>query len=151
MKNDSQYPGRILAIDYGSKRVGLAISDPMQIVSQGIGIVDKSSALIEKILAIIGREQVAAILVGMPFSENGTKGPKAIEVDEFIQRLSRQVTIPLETWDESLTSVEARRVHLMAGMKKKKRREKGRVDVMAARLLLQDYLDNRSPLRVSSE
>ena len=134
--------GRVMAIDYGTRRVGVAVSDPSRILASGRGTLDNTPTLLDGLRAIAGAEDVVLIVVGMPYAPDGGKGKKGEEVEEFIGRLRGAVNVPVETWDESYTSVEAHRAFLDGGMKKKQRREKGRVDEMAARLLLQEYLEN---------
>ncbi|MFN0158181.1 MAG: Holliday junction resolvase RuvX [Bacteroidota bacterium] len=136
--------GRILGIDYGSKRVGISISDPMRIIAQGVGTFENDARLLSRIQEIIKDQNVALILVGMPYNAAGEMGPKALEVESFINALKLVVDVGIETWDESFSSVEAKRVFIQGGMKKKKRQEKRRVDEMAARLLLQEYLQSQS-------
>lgn len=132
--------GRILGIDYGSVRIGLALTDPMRILASGAGTVDNDALAPETIATIAGHEGVTLIVVGMPYAPDGGKGEKAQEVDRFIERLRLLVRVPIETWDESFTSVNAQRALRESGARKKLRREKHRVDEMAARLLLQEYL-----------
>jgi putative Holliday junction resolvase len=135
-------PGRVMGIDYGSRRVGIAVSDPLRIVTRGAGVLENGPGLAEAIAAIVRREEVVLIVVGMPFAPDGGPGAKGEEVRNFIEALRARVAVPVEVWDESFTSVEARQVFIHGGMKKRKRREKGRVDEMAARLLLRDYLES---------
>ena len=139
----TEYPGRILGIDYGTKRVGVSLSDPMRIISQGVGTLDNDAGLLKRLKEIVEREGVVMIVVGMPYSADGGKGGKAIEVEEFITRLRGEVAVEIDTWDESYSSVNAHRAFIDAGMKRKQRRQKHRVDEMAARLMLQEYLDNQ--------
>jgi len=137
------YPGRILGIDYGTKRVGVSLSDPMRIISQGVGTLDNDAQLLERLKGIVEKEGAAMIVVGMPYSADGGKGGKAMEVEEFITRLRGAVAVEIDTWDESYSSVNAHQAFIDGGMKRKQRREKHRVDEMAARLMLQEYLDNQ--------
>lgn len=136
-------PRRILAIDYGTKRVGVAVSDPTQSIAQGLATLTNDKNLIDKLSSIVGDQDAVRVLVGMPYSEDGGKGAKALEVERFIEKLKRSIAVPIETWDESCSSVRAHEVFIEAGMKRKKRQEKHRVDEMAARLTLQEYLDYR--------
>jgi putative Holliday junction resolvase len=133
--------GRILAVDYGSRRVGLAMSDPLGIISQGAGVIENNPSLTGKIAGIIREQDVRKVIVGVPYAPDGGKGSKALEIDQFIASLQMVVNVPVETRDESLTTVEAQRILREGGMKKKQRRRKEHVDEMSARLLLQDYLD----------
>jgi len=137
------HPGRILGIDYGTKRVGVSLSDPMRIISQGVGTLDNNAGLLQRLKEIVKREEVVLIVVGMPYGADGGKGGKAIEVEEFIMRLREEVAVEIDTWDESYSSVNAHRAFIDAGMKRKQRQQKHRVDEMAARLMLQEYLDNQ--------
>lgn len=135
-------PGRVMGIDYGSRRVGVAVSDPLRVVTRGLGTFDNGPDLADLIAAKILEEQVVLIVVGMPFAPDGGAGAKGKEVGRFIDVLRSRVGVPVEVWDESYTSVDARRAFIDGGMKRKKRQEKGRIDEMAARLLLQEYLES---------
>lgn len=136
------YPGRILAIDYGTKRVGVAISDPTQMIAQGITTLENNNDLIDELCMVVHHQEAVRVVVGMPYSADGGKGGKALEVDQFIEKLKRVIAVQIDTWDESYSSVNAHRVFVETGMKRKKRQEKKRVDEMAARLMLQEYLDH---------
>ena len=135
-------PGRVLGIDYGSRRVGIALSDPLRIIASGAGTLDNTPGLIATLVSLVLAEHVALVVVGMPYAPDGGQGGKAEEVGRFVAALSAAVEVPVETWDESFSSVNARQALIDGGMKKTKRRQKGRVDEMAARLLLQEFLEN---------
>ena len=136
--------GRVLGIDYGSKRVGVSVSDPLRIISQGVQTLSNDTSLIERLCTLVAEYTIVHIVVGMPYSADGGKGSKAMEVEEFIACLKKATTTPIDTWDESNSSVNAARAFIDGGMKKKKRQEKSRVDTMAARLMLQEFLDFHS-------
>jgi putative Holliday junction resolvase len=136
--------GRALGIDYGSRRVGLALSDPLRIIASGAGVLQNTPSLVKTLSRFVDEHQVVAIVVGMPYAPDGGKGKKGEEVDRFIRRLQEAVTVPIETWDESFTTVEAGAAIRNGGMKKKQRQQKGVLDEMAARLLLQEFLDARA-------
>ena len=136
------YPGRILSIDYGEKRVGVAMSDVTRLIAQGVATLKNDEDLFENLVQIIRKEEIVRIIVGMPYTGNGGKGKKALEVEEFIKQLKQHTSIDIDTWDESYSSVNAHRAFIDIGMKKKKRQQKYRVDEMAARLMLQEYLDD---------
>ena len=136
------YPGRILGLDYGSKRIGVAVSDPTRLIAQGVTTLESDGSVFGRIAEIVKREQVACVVVGMPYSADGGKGKKALEVDEFIGELRKHIDAEIDTWDESYSSVNAHQTFISTGMTRKKRRQKSRVDEMAARLMLQEYLDN---------
>ncbi len=137
--------GRTLGIDYGSKRIGLAVSDPMGVIAQGAGTVANDGSTFEHLVTLIEAQEIRNIVVGMPYGPDGGRGAKAMEVELFIGELRRHTAVPIATWDESFTSVDARRAYLQGGMKRKQRQQKGRVDEMAARIMLQEYLDSGSP------
>jgi putative Holliday junction resolvase len=139
--------GRVMGIDYGEKRVGVAVSDPLRILARGVGTLDNTTGLFDLLSGIVADEQVVLVVVGMPYAPDGGRGKKGREVERFIVTLRSALRIPVESWDESYTSVNAHRAFLDAGMKRKKRRQKARVDEMAARLLLEDYLENSSHQR----
>lgn len=134
-------PGRVLALDYGTKRVGVAMSDPLRILASGVETWPNDGALLRRIARFVSDEVVTLIVVGMPYAPDGGKGAKAREVDAFIARLAGVVDVPVATWDESYTSVEAHAAFRDGGMKKKQRRDRSAVDTMAARILLQQFLD----------
>ena len=133
--------GRVLGIDYGSVRIGLAVTDPLRILASGAGTVENDGMAEQRIAELVTAQDIRLIVVGMPYAPDGGKGEKAREIDRFIGKLRGRVQIPVETWDESFTSVTAHKVLRDAGAKKKQRRERHRIDEMAARLLLQEYLD----------
>jgi putative Holliday junction resolvase len=133
---------RILGVDYGNRRVGVSISDPLGMIAQGVTTLENDGNLLERLSEIIERRNVERVVVGMPYGPDGGKGAKAVEVDQFIDRLKQKTAVQIDTWDESYSSVDAQKALFDAGMKRKKRRQKARVDVMAARLMLQQYLDH---------
>ena len=137
----SDVPGRVLALDYGTKRVGVAMSDPLRVLAGGVGTWGNDAELPGKIAKLVAEEAVVLVVVGMPYAPDGGKGTKAKEVEGFIVRLTAVVPVAVTTWDESYTSVEAHRIFREGGMKKKQRRERASVDTMAARILLQQFLD----------
>jgi putative Holliday junction resolvase len=141
--------GRILALDYGTKRVGLALSDRLQILASGAGTLENGPGLIDVLRQIIERELVVWVVVGMPYAPDGGLGAKGVEVEMFVRELRRAISVPVHTWDESHSSRDAVRTMIGSGVKRKKRRQKARVDEMAARLFLQEYLDNQPDRRGS--
>lgn len=135
---------RILSIDYGKKRTGLAVTDPLQIIAGGLGTVE-TSVLYEYIEAYIQREQVERIVIGKPMQPNGQPSENMVRVENFYNRLRKaHPEIPIEYYDERFTSVLAHRAMIDGGVKKKTRREnKGLVDEISATIILQDYLQSR--------
>nr|WP_297232083.1 Holliday junction resolvase RuvX [uncultured Prevotella sp.] len=135
---------RILSIDYGKKRTGLAVTDPFQIIAGGLGTVE-TSVLYEYIEAYIQREQVERIVIGKPMQPNGQPSENMVRVENFYNRWRKaHPEIPIEYYDERFTSVLAHRAMIDGGVKKKTRREnKGLVDEISATIILQDYLQSR--------
>ena len=135
---------RILSIDYGKKRTGLAVTDPLQIIAGGLGTVE-TSVLYEYIEAYIQRERVERIVIGKPMQPNGQPSENMVRVENFFNRWRKaHPEIPIEYYDERFTSVLAHRAMIDGGVKKKTRREnKGLVDEISATIILQDYLQSR--------
>ena len=138
----AQTEGRILAVDYGAKRVGLAVSDPLGVIARGAGTLENDGRLVERLTAIVRDEQIIRVVVGMPFAPDGGPGAKGREVQAFVDRLRSALPVEVAVWDESFTTVDAHRTFRDGGMKRKQRRDKARVDEMAARILLQEYLES---------
>jgi putative Holliday junction resolvase len=133
---------RILALDHGTKRIGVAISDELQVIAQPLEFVpaEPVASFLERLKEVLEDKQVELVLVGMPRNMNGSYGPAALKVEEFVALLRTATTIPIKTWDERLTSVQANRFLIEGNVRRDKRKEK--VDKMAAAILLQSYLDS---------
>jgi putative Holliday junction resolvase len=132
---------RILALDYGTKRVGLALSDETGTIAQPLGFLpaEPASKLFDLLKETVAGRSVEEIVVGLPRNMNGTYGPAADQARAFAASLQQVVAVPVNTWDERLTSVQANRFLIQTGMRREKRKE--RVDQTAAAILLQSYLD----------
>lgn len=134
--------GRVLGIDYGDVRIGVAVSDPAGIIATPLTTLRADRALGE-IRALCTQWQVERIVVGLPLNMNGTEGPQAARVRAFIGDLQRALPdLPVETWDERLSSKAGERVLLEAGASRARRREV--LDKLSAQIVLQSYLDNRN-------
>jgi len=135
---------RILAIDHGTKRMGIAISDELGMIAQPLEFIpaEPFADFLGRLEEILKEKQVELILVGMPRNMNGSYGPAALKVQEFVATLKDAVTIPIQTVDERLTSVQAHR--LLSEAEVGGRQRKGKVDKSAASVLLQSYLDGRT-------
>jgi len=134
---------RILAIDHGAKRIGIAISDELKTIAQPLEFIaaDPFEAVVGRLQEIIAEKTVELILVGMPRNMDGTYGPAAEKVRTFIGALKDGISVPIRTWDERLTTAQANRFLIAADVKRRDRKEK--VDKTAAAILLQSYLDSR--------
>ncbi len=132
---------RSLALDIGDKRIGVALSDPEGILASPFTIIHcrDETADIEAIVDIIRQNQVEQVIVGLPYSMNGSLGIQAEKVKAFTQELRRHTEVPVEFRDERLSTVSAKR--LMQAGKGKKKWQKVRHDAVAAALILQSYLD----------
>ncbi len=135
---------RILSIDYGKKRTGLAVTDPMQFIANSLTTVETKD-LFDFLCSYVKREEVERVVIGKPMQLNGKPSENLARVENFVNRWRRaQPTIPIEYYDERFTSVLAHRVILESGVKKKIRREnKGLVDEISATIILQDYMNSR--------
>ena len=131
---------KILAIDYGRARIGLAISAPLGIVGRPLPAVDARDrdAALREIAELCQEEQVARVVVGIPLRMDGTEGEAVQEVRQFLRLLGARFSLPIEEVDERLTSRAAHALLKDAGVRHKKRKQK--VDSSAALLMLQDYL-----------
>jgi len=136
---------RILALDHGTKRVGVAVSDEMKIIAQPLEYIpaEPFAALLARLRKILREKEVELILLGLPRNMDGSYGPAAVKVQEFVARLKAGVSVPIKTWDERLTSKQANRHLIQGGVRRDQRKEK--VDKTAAAILLQSYLDSLAP------
>ena len=136
---------RILSIDYGRKRTGLAVTDPLQIIAGGLATVS-TSELFEWLQAYVAREQVERIVIGEPRQPNGQPSENLARVQQFVARWRKAVpTIPIDYYDERFTSVLAHQAMLDGGLKKKARQNKALVDEISATIILEDYMRSRKP------
>lgn len=135
---------RIMGLDFGSKTVGVAISDPLMITAQGVEIIRRKEenklrqtlARIEELIVEYGVEE---IVLGLPKNMNATEGVRAELTNEFKEKLERRTGLPVALWDERLTTVAADKAMMEAGIRREKRKDY--VDMIAATLILQGYLD----------
>ena len=134
---------RILSIDYGKKRTGLAVTDPLQIIAGGLATV-ATSELFDYLQAYIAREQVEMIVIGEPRQPNGDPSENLARVQQFVNRWRKAVPqVPIQFYDERFTSVLAHQAMLDGGLKKKARQNKGLVDEISATIILEDYMRSR--------
>lgn len=124
--------------------MGIAISDPSGMIAQPLEFIpaEPFAAFLQRLKELIHEKEVEMILVGMPRNMDGSYGPAAAKVHEFVAVLKETIAIPIRTWDERLTSAQANRFLLQADVRRKDRKEK--VDKAAAALLLQSYLDSKT-------
>lgn len=139
---------RILGIDYGRKRTGVAVTDPLQIVAGAIGTIP-THTLLQFIKDYVAKEAVELIVVGKPTQLNGEPSESMKYITPFVNTLRKQLPdMPVVMYDERFTSTIAHQAMIDGGMKKSDRREKGRVDSIAATIILNDYLTSRNNLNL---
>ena len=134
---------RILSIDYGKKRTGLAVTDPLKIIAGGLATV-LTYELFQFLHDYTQKEQVELIIIGEPKQPNGLPSENLARVQQFVNRWRKAMPqIPIEYFDERYTSVLAHRAMIDGGLKKKDRQNKALVDEISATILLQNYMDSR--------
>ncbi len=131
--------GRVIGIDYGTKRFGLALSDTGRTLASPVAVLHGEAALRRELDRLIETEEVDRVVVGLPLNMDGSVGRKAKEVLAFRDRLARSLELPVDTYDERLTTVQAEDLLREAGFSFHQRAE--RIDKVAAQILLQSYLD----------
>ena len=134
---------RILGLDVGTRRIGIAMSDELLITAQGVESLYRKEikADLEAINKLIRENNVSEVVVGLPLNMDGTYSAKTKEVIEFMDNLSKAIGVPVKTWDERLTTVQAEKTLLEADMSRAKRKRV--IDKVAAQVILQGYLDSR--------
>ncbi|MEW6110952.1 MAG: Holliday junction resolvase RuvX [Thermodesulfobacteriota bacterium] len=134
---------RILGLDIGTKRIGVAVSDPLGITAQSVAVVEckGSEKDLERIASLVKEYKVTEIVVGVPYNMDGSEGPQAQKVRRFMAEITARVGLPVREWDERLSTVAAERVLLEADMSRAKRRKV--IDKVAAVIILQGYLDKK--------
>ncbi len=141
--------GRVLGIDFGLKRVGVSVSDPMGIIARGLETLPNDHGILDAIISIVKSMSVSKIVIGKPLKLSGKSGESAVEAATFGRKLMEKLTrelakeIELVEWDERFTTTIAHRTQIELGVKKKERQRKGNVDRLASQLILQSYLDSR--------
>ncbi|MGB2698653.1 MAG: Holliday junction resolvase RuvX [Candidatus Zixiibacteriota bacterium] len=135
---------RTLGIDYGEKRIGLAISDPLGIIAQSLPtlILSKNQDILSELKNLIGEYEISTMVLGLPKNMDGTLGEVGKKVMEFGKELSQKINIKVEFWDERLSSVES--LKILRDEKRKIKRKKDLVDKISASLILQGYLDRKN-------
>ena len=136
---------RILSIDYGKKRTGIAVTDPLQIIANGLATVS-TSELFDYLKDYLSHEQVERIIIGRPLQTNGQPSENLQRVEQFVNRWRKEMPdVPVEFVDERFTSVLAHQAMIDGGLRKKARQDKALVDKISATIMLEDYLRRRVP------
>ena len=135
--------GRILGIDYGRKRTGVAVTDPLKIVAGNLATVP-THTLLQFIKDYAARESVERIVIGLPTKLNGEPSESMRYITPFVERLRKEMPdMPIVMYDERFTSTIAHQTMIDGGMKKSDRRDKSRVDAIAATIILNDFLQSK--------
>lgn len=138
-------PSRILALDYGTKRIGVALSDELGWTAQPLETIERRTLVrdIAHIEELVQGHEVKEVLIGLPLRLDGEEGPAVQAVHEFVAHLGEALSVPIVTWDERMTTRSAEDLLIAADVSRKKR--KGVVDRVAAAILLQSYLESQTP------
>ncbi len=133
---------RLLALDHGTKRIGVAISDEFKMIAQPLEYIPAEpwTDFLVRLKQLLVEKEVERVFIGMPRNMDGSYGPAAEKVREFIAALKAEITVPIQTLDERLTSAQANRILIEGNVRRGDRKEK--VDAMAAAILLQSHLDS---------
>jgi putative Holliday junction resolvase len=130
---------RILGIDHGDVRIGIAMSDPTEFLASPLCVLDSTNAGIDQIVALIAEHEVKKIVIGLPRNMDGSYGSATEKVRKFVEKLKTKTDVPVFEWDERMSTVSAHNALREAGLDGKQR--KGVVDKVAAQIILQNYLD----------
>ncbi len=132
---------RILALDHGTKRIGVAVSDETKTIAQPLEYISAEpfADFLVRLKKLLVEKEVDLVLIGLPRNMDGSYGPAAQKVQAFVAILHNAITVPIKMWDERLTSAQANRILIQGKVRRDQRKEK--VDKMAAAILLQSYLD----------
>lgn len=135
-------PGeRLLCLDIGGRRIGVAVSDELGTIASPVGMIDRRGDVARELRAFIERYGAARLVIGLPVSLSGREGPQAAETRAYADALAAEVGLPAEYWDERLTTSIAEQHLIAAGTRRSKRKQQ--VDAVAAAVILQGYLDNQ--------
>lgn len=135
--------GRILALDFGTKRVGVAISDPLKLFAKPYSVIPNTGLkdILKALQDIISEQSVECLVIGMPYAIDGSHTPKTTETEDFVIKVKESLTIPVFTWDERYSSQEAEAELKQMGKSWQEARQM--VDAMAAAMILKSYLENK--------
>lgn len=134
-------PGRIMSLDYGSKRTGIAVTDPLRLIATGLDTVD-THKLLPYLEAYFSKEKVSLLIIGLPLHADGTATKLEDDIRGFIRKIQKSYPdLPIDRIDESFSSAKAKQVILQSGASRKKRQDKSLLDKVSASLILQEYMD----------
>jgi putative holliday junction resolvase len=138
--------GRVLGIDAGERRVGVALSDELRLLASPLTVLDRGrgglAPVLDALADLAAREGVTHIIVGLPLNVDGSRGRQARRAQDFARVASRVLALPIEMWDERLSTQQAEEILRAQGRNLRRIRQRGEVDAVAAAVILQDYLDH---------
>lgn len=135
---------RLMALDYGERRTGVAVCDEMHILVSSRPVLETNESIIQQVLLAVERERIEVLIVGVPMYHDGRVTPIIAAIERFVECLRETSPIPVVTADEAFSTKDARSIMVASGMKKKKRQTKGIKDQVAAAVILQRVLDEHS-------
>jgi putative Holliday junction resolvase len=141
---------RWLGLDLGERRIGLALSDPLELTAQSLAVWQRKGSLqqdLKYMQKVIQEYEVRGLVLGLPKNMNGTEGPMAVKVRDFGAALEKLCDLSIEYWDERLSTVSAQRVLIEADLSRKQR--KGKIDQVAATIILQNFLDFKKGIKIN--
>jgi len=141
------WPGRVLGVDAGERRVGVALSDELRLLARPVTVLDRRQGLapvLDALIALARREDARLLVVGWPLNADGSRGRQAERAEKFARVAERVVGLPVELWDERLSTAEAEAMLREQGVNMRRVRQRGQVDAVAAAVILQDYLDAKT-------
>lgn len=141
---NTQPTGRVLGVDLGTKRIGIALSNPDRTVASPLQVIERSGRLHRDLADLVDEWECTAVVVGMPLSLDGSQGPAARKTKKEVAALAATLRVPVETYDERLTTISAERLMTEAGLDSRSQRQV--VDKIAASILLQAWLDRQANL-----
>lgn len=133
--------GKLLGIDHGERRSGIAISDSTHTFASARAVLEGEEALLREVERLVAEEGIERVVLGLPLNMDGSKGPKALAVLAFKERLEKRLGLPVDAWDERLSTVQAQGALREGGLSSRQRA--ARVDKVAAQIILQSYLDRQ--------
>jgi len=133
--------GRMLGLDIGERRIGVAISDELGTIASPVGMIPRAGDVASEVRSLIAKYNAVRLVAGLPIGLSGREGPQAVAVRVFTDALAAEIDVPLDYWDERLSTAAAERSLIEGGTRRNKR--KSRIDAVAAAVILQGYLDNQ--------
>lgn len=137
--------GRILGLDIGERRIGVAVSDELGMIASPVGMIRRESDVARELRALVAQYQAVRLVAGLPVGLSGREGPQAVAVREFTDTLAGEIDLPIDYWDERLSTTVAERTLIEDGTRPNNRKNK--IDAVAAAVILQGYLENQRWLK----